>query len=122
MLYPNSCTDCTDCTFFQAYALTKKHVCIPVTSSGIGCSGDASGSQKLLLNHLSIPNVLLASAVGAVGAVVAFEVDGVDWIDGSVQADMPFRRMAMLFSVSNFVMSQDVLRSSTTTFRAALAG
>lgn len=40
------------------------------------------------------------------GAIVPFEVDGVNWIDGSVQADVPFKRMSNLFSVSNFIVSQ----------------
>ena len=25
-----------------------------------------------------------------------FEVDGVDWIDGSVQADLPFKRICLM--------------------------
>ena len=35
-----------------------------------------------------------------------FEVDGVEWIDGSVQADLPFQRISTLFNVSNFIVSQ----------------
>ena len=35
-----------------------------------------------------------------------FEVDGVEWIDGSVQADIPFERISTLFNVSNFVVCQ----------------
>lgn len=50
------------------------------------------------------PNVLLCK--NADGSIVPFEVDGVDFIDGSVQADVPFKRMATLFSVSNFIVSQ----------------
>lgn len=50
------------------------------------------------------PNVLLCK--NADGLIVPFEVDGVDFIDGSVQADVPFKRMATLFSVSNFIVSQ----------------
>lgn len=51
-------------------------------------------------------NKLLCKAVD--GSIVPFEVDGVDFIDGSVQADVPFRRMSTLFSVSNFIVSQVV--------------
>jgi predicted acylesterase/phospholipase RssA len=35
-----------------------------------------------------------------------FEVDGVEWIDGSVQADLPFQRISTLFAVSSFIVSQ----------------
>eukprot|EP00804_Cyclotella_cryptica_P011037 CCRYP_013517-RA/>CCRYP_013517-RA protein AED:0.17 eAED:0.17 QI:1714/0.5/0.57/1/0.33/0.42/7/0/285 len=83
-----------------------------------------SGVQRLLLNHISTPNVTLASAVAAScslpgfmkptklmikdsrGKQVPFEVDGVEWIDGSVQADLPFKRISTLFNVSNFVVAQ----------------
>lgn len=40
------------------------------------------------------------------GTLDPFEVDGVDWIDGSVQADLPFQRIATLFGVTSFVVSQ----------------
>ena len=40
------------------------------------------------------------------GKIEDFEVDGVEWIDGSVQADLPFQRIATLFNVSNFVVCQ----------------
>jgi hypothetical protein len=40
------------------------------------------------------------------GILEPFEVDGVEWIDGSVQADLPFQRIATLFSVTSFVVSQ----------------
>jgi hypothetical protein len=40
------------------------------------------------------------------GHLVPFEVDGVEWIDGSVQADLPFKRISTLFNISNFVVCQ----------------
>ena len=40
------------------------------------------------------------------GKLVPFEVDGVEWIDGSVQADLPFKRISTLFNISNFVVAQ----------------
>jgi hypothetical protein len=40
------------------------------------------------------------------GTLEPFEVDGVEWIDGSVQADLPFQRIAALFAVTSFVISQ----------------
>jgi Patatin-like phospholipase len=109
-----------DITFEEAFTRTGKHVCITVSASR--ASGDSA--QRLLLNHISTPHVTIASAVAAscalpgvmapakllckgnTGAMEAFEVDGVDWIDGSVQADLPFQRIATLFAVSSFIVSQ----------------
>lgn len=80
--------------------------------------------QRLLLNHISTPHVTLASAVAAscalpgvmkpaklqtkngMGVLEPFEVDGVEWIDGSVQADLPFQRISTLFNVSNYIVCQ----------------
>jgi TAG lipase/steryl ester hydrolase/phospholipase A2/LPA acyltransferase len=42
----------------------------------------------------------------SLGEIEDFEVDGVEWIDGSVQADLPFQRISTLFNVSNFVVCQ----------------
>lgn len=33
-------------------------------------------------------------------------MDGVEWIDGSVQADLPFQRISTLFAVTSFIVSQ----------------
>lgn len=111
----------SDTTFEEAFELTRKHVCITVSASR---ASSGSGVQRLLLNHISTPNVTLASAVAASCAVpgvmapaklmikdsrgkqVSFEVDGVEWIDGSVQADLPFKRISTLFNISNFVVAQ----------------
>jgi len=108
-------------TFEEAFERTGKHVCITVSASRAS-GGDAA--QRLLLNHISTPRVTLASAVAAscalpgvmapnklyvknsVGELEPFEVDGVEWIDGSVQADLPFQRISTLFAISNFIVSQ----------------
>jgi len=97
-----------DITFEEAFQRTGKHVCITVSASR--ASNGGGGAQRLLLNHISTPHVTLSSAVGAScalpgvmapaklmakdseGNLEPFEVDGVEWIDGSVQADLPFRR------------------------------
>jgi len=79
---------------------------------GLDCNGGYS-RQRLLLNHISTPHVILASAVAASCALPGvmtpakletkknsegqqelFEVDKVKWIDGSVQADLPFKRIS----------------------------
>lgn len=110
-----------DVTFEEAFQMTGKHVCISVSASRAG-SGDTA--QRLLLNHISTPHVTISSAVAASCALpgvmkptklmakdsegnqVVFEVDGVEWIDGSVQADLPFKRISTLFNVSNFIVAQ----------------
>lgn len=111
----------SDITFEEAFEMTGKHVCITVSASRAYAG---SGVQRLLLNHISTPTVTLSSAVAASCAVpgvmapaklmikdgrgdlVPFEVDGVEWIDGSVQADLPFKRISTLFNISNFVVCQ----------------
>ena len=110
-------------TFEEAYNKTHKHVCIAVTASNTG-GNSGSTTEKLLLNHLSTPHVLIRSAVAATcalpgimkpnrllcksksGEIVPFESDGSHWVDGSIGADLPFKRMSALFSVSNFIVSQ----------------
>ena len=110
-------------TFEEAYNRTHKHVCIAVTASNTG-GNSGSTTEKLLLNHLSTPHVLIRSAVAATcalpgimkpnrllcksksGEIVPFESDGSHWVDGSIGADLPFKRMSALFSVSNFIVSQ----------------
>jgi len=95
-------------------------VCITVSAS----RATGGTAQRLLLNHISTPHVTLASAVAAscalpgvmapakllikdsTGKQDPFEVDGVEWIDGSVQADLPFERISTLFNVSNYVVCQ----------------
>ncbi|GMI23611.1 hypothetical protein TeGR_g2443, partial [Tetraparma gracilis] len=110
-----------DITFEEAFAKTGKHVCMTVTASRAAAGG--GGTQRLLLNHISTPHVTIASAVAAScalpgimptaklqcrvgGELSLFEVDGVEWIDGSVQADVPFARVGQLFNVTNFIVSQ----------------
>lgn len=112
-----------DVTFEEAFERTGKHVCITVSASRAG-EGSRSGVQRLLLNHISTPHVTLASAVTASSALPGvmapaklitknkngkkelFEVDGVEWIDGSVKADLPFKRISTLFNVSNYIVCQ----------------
>ena len=109
-----------DTTFEEAFERTGKHVCITVSAS----RATGGTAQRLLLNHISTPHVTLSSAVAASCALPGvmapakllikdsngnqepFEVDGVDWIDGSVQADLPFQRISTLFNVSNYVVCQ----------------
>jgi len=113
-----------DITFEEAFEKTGKHICITVSASRSESNGNGDGGQRLLLNHISTPHVTLASAVAASCALPGvmapaklvtknsdskqelFEVDGVEWIDGSVQADLPFKRISTLFNVSNYIVCQ----------------
>ena len=110
-----------DITFEEGYQRTKKHVCIGVSASRWS---EKHVNQKLLLNHISTPHVLIRSAVASScalpgimepnpllvknmrGEIVPFEIDGVEWIDGSIGADLPMQRIASLFSVTNFLVAQ----------------
>eukprot|EP00549_Striatella_unipunctata_P004417 CAMPEP_0118685032 /NCGR_PEP_ID=MMETSP0800-20121206/6998_1 /TAXON_ID=210618 ORGANISM="Striatella unipunctata, Strain CCMP2910" /NCGR_SAMPLE_ID=MMETSP0800 /ASSEMBLY_ACC=CAM_ASM_000638 /LENGTH=496 /DNA_ID=CAMNT_0006581853 /DNA_START=35 /DNA_END=1526 /DNA_ORIENTATION=- len=105
-----------DFTFQEA--LKKRENTFASRSSGAG------SAQRLLLNHISTPHVTLASAVAAScslpglmapstlitkdtnGNLEPFVVDGMEWIDGSVQADLPFKRISTLFNVSNYIVCQ----------------
>mmetsp|Transcript_19905 Transcript_19905/g.25971 ORF Transcript_19905/g.25971 Transcript_19905/m.25971 type:complete len:804 (-) Transcript_19905:92-2503(-) len=105
-----------DITFAEAYERTKRHVSISVTGHGTG--------SRLLLNHIASPHVTIASAVAAscalpgimlpqpleakdaAGNLVTFDVDGTHYVDGSIAADLPFKRMSTLFNVSAFYVSQ----------------
>lgn len=129
-----------DVTFQEAHERTGKVLCISVSAQR--ADGQSDSVQRLLMNHITTPHVTLASAVAAScalpgilrpqrleakdsnGIVAPFEVDGVSWIDGSIQvrtasvsrrpsrnnlspqADVPFKRMATLFNVSNFIVAQ----------------
>ncbi len=107
----------------EGFERTRKHVCISVAASTLG-SANPGGPRRLLLNHVTTPNVLIRSAVAAscslpgimlpnfllckneTGQIVPFEMDGVQYVDGSLQADLPFRRISTLFAVSHFIVSQ----------------
>ena len=116
-----------DVTFDEAFQRTGKHVCIAVSASRNNSNSSAtggSGVQRLLLNHISTPHVTIASAVAASCALPGvmapvklvtkkedskqefFEVDGHEWIDGSIQADLPFERISSLFNVTNYIVCQ----------------
>ena len=40
------------------------------------------------------------------GEVGPFYLQGVQWIDGSIQADIPFRGISTMFAISNCIVSQ----------------
>ena len=109
-------------TFQDAFLKTGRHVCITVSASDI--TGYKGGPKKLLLNHGNTPHVLLWSAVAVScslpgimkgkqlmardhhGRVVPYVSLGREWIDGSIQHDLPMETMAACFNVTNFIVSQ----------------
>ena len=131
----DSFSDCVkayfgDTTFMEAYEKTQRTVNINVSSS----SGAGQRRGALLLNHLTTPHVLIRSAVHAScclptimhptellkkeadGTIAPFmrmsDSDGrgsttkTEWMDGSYTADVPRKRMAELFHVTQIVVSQ----------------
>lgn len=108
-------------TFQDAFRKTGRHVCITVSASDV--TGH-KGPQKLLLNHINSPHVLLWSAVAVScslpgimkgkklmardfqGNVVPYTSLGKEWVDGSIQHDLPMETMASCFNVTNFIVSQ----------------
>jgi hypothetical protein len=70
---------------------------------------DLSNSVESVRASCALPGVMAPAKLvvkSSSGILEPFEVDGVDWIDGSVQADLPFQRIATLFAVTTFVVSQ----------------
>ena len=110
-------------TFEEAYVKTARHVSISVSASSAHTV--SGGTYKLLLNHISTPHVLLASAVRAScalpgimssatlmkknkqGEVVPYlNFGNMQWVDGSITSDSPRSRISSLFNVTNFLVSQ----------------
>ncbi|GLD93557.1 hypothetical protein PINS_up002149 [Pythium insidiosum] len=108
-------------TFQDAFLKTGRHVCITVSASDV--TGH-KGPKKLLLNHINTPHVLLWSAVAVScslpgimkgkklmardhnGNIVPYDAMGKEWVDGSIQHDLPMETMASCFNVTNFIVSQ----------------
>jgi predicted acylesterase/phospholipase RssA len=107
-----------DTTFLEAYRRTGRVFCITLSST-------SKKSPPVLLNYLSAPNVVIASAVIASAAVpgfispvrlrvkddtgvVRFQGGGKDetfW-DGSIQADLPTKGLSDMLNCQFFIASQ----------------
>lgn len=105
-----------DLTFKEAYEKTGRSINISISP--------AEPRQKSrLLNHIASPNVTLRSAVLASTALpgvfqpVQLEARNVDgeikpylpsrrWIDGSFSQDLPAKRLARMYGVNHFIVSQ----------------
>jgi len=106
-----------DITFLEAYNRTRRVLNITVSSS-------TTFELPRLLNYLTAPDVLIWSAVSAScaipglyapvplmaktrnGDIVPWNPAGTQWVDGSVEGDLPMARLAEQFNVNHFVVSQ----------------
>lgn len=107
-----------DITFQEAYNRTRKILNICVSSASLY-------ELPRLLNYITAPNVLIWSAVAAscsvpfvytaaallakdpkTGEAVPWNPSPQRWIDGSVDNDIPMTRLAEMFNVNHFIVSQ----------------
>ncbi|KAG8533090.1 uncharacterized protein KY384_001873 [Bacidia gigantensis] len=105
-------------TFQEAYNRTRKILNITVSSASLY-------ELPRLLNYITAPNVLIWSAVAAscsvpfvytaasllakdpkTGEAVTWNPTPQQWIDGSVDNDIPMTRLAEMFNVNHFIVSQ----------------
>lgn len=109
-------------TFAEAFARTQRRINISIATA----TSRSGHSRLLLLNHITAPNVIVSSAVVAScalpglmrpvellakdpsGRVVPFFPDdqGVRFVDGSLQGDIPRQRLRELYNCNRFVVSQ----------------
>lgn len=105
-------------TFLEAFDRTGRIINITVSST------PGSTRYPMLLNYLTAPHVLIWSASLAScalpgvfmpsellakdrqGRVVPYLSEGLKWRDGSMENDLPMTRLAELFNVNNFIVSQ----------------
>tara|TARA_E500000305_G_scaffold57008_1_gene45494 strand:+ start:1058 stop:2599 length:1542 start_codon:yes stop_codon:yes gene_type:complete len=105
-----------DMTFIEAYEKTGRAINITISPA-------EPQQTSRLLNHVASPNVTLLSAVMASSALPgifpavqlqARNDEGViesylpmrRWIDGSLSQDLPAKRLARLYGVNHFIVSQ----------------
>ena len=105
-------------TFQEAYNRTRKILNICVSTASLY-------ELPRLLNYITAPNVLIWSAVAAscsvplifspatilakdpkTGEAVPWNPSPQRWIDGSVDNDLPMTRLAEMFNVNHFIVSQ----------------
>ncbi|KAK3070810.1 Lipase 5 [Teratosphaeriaceae sp. CCFEE 6253] len=105
-------------TFQEAYNRTQRILNICVSSAGLY-------EMPRLLNYVTAPDVMIASAVAAscsvpsvfsaadlmakdprTGKIKHFDDSPSKWIDGSVDNDLPMARLAEMFNVNHFIVSQ----------------
>ncbi len=116
LLLDNVRGSCGDYTFSEAYARTGRVLNITVSPT-------RSRQKPRLLNYRTAPDVLIAHACIASAAVPGLfppvtlrrrNADGATspymptetWVDGSIQNDLPKRRLSRLQNVNHFIVSQ----------------
>jgi predicted acylesterase/phospholipase RssA len=106
---------CGDMTFEEAYKKTGRVFCITLAST-------TKKAPPVLMNHISAPHVVIASAVVASASVPGFveparllvkEPDGVvrsageeTYFDGSIETDIPVNGLAEMLNCQFFVACQ----------------
>jgi TAG lipase/steryl ester hydrolase/phospholipase A2/LPA acyltransferase len=107
-----------DMTFQEAYNRTRRILNISVSAEGLH-------ELPRLLNYVTAPNVIIWSAVAAscsvplifspaqlmakdpkTGEHVPWNPSPIKWVDGSVDNDLPMTRLAEMFNVNHFIVSQ----------------
>ncbi|EOD48896.1 putative patatin family protein [Neofusicoccum parvum UCRNP2] len=107
-----------DMTFQEAYNRTRRILSITVSSA-------SAFELPRLLNYITAPNVIIWSAVAAscsvplvfsaaqlqakdptTGEQIPWDPSPQRWIDGSVDNDLPITRLAEMFNVNHFIVSQ----------------
>jgi predicted acylesterase/phospholipase RssA len=106
-----------DVTFLEAYNRTRRVLNVTVSSA-------SNYELPRLLNYLTAPDVLIWSAVSASsaipglyapvplmaktrnGTIAPWNPAGTQWVDGSVEGDLPMARLAEQFNVNHCIVSQ----------------
>lgn len=106
-----------DITFLEAYEVSGRVLSVTVTST-------REFQSTLILNYLTAPNVLVRTAVcascavsgvfspvellakNAEGEIVPYCPSRQQWCDGSINMDLPLKRMSELFNINYVIVSQ----------------
>jgi len=105
-----------DLTFLEAYELTGRHLNISIAAA-------EKHQTSRLMNAITTPDVYIRDAVMASSAVPGFfppvsltfkdrhgerqpYLRSRKWVDGSVSDDLPAKRLARVYGVNHFIVSQ----------------
>ncbi|EFW17823.1 conserved hypothetical protein [Coccidioides posadasii str. Silveira] len=107
-----------DVTFLEAYNRTRRILNITVSHA-------ETHELPRLLNYITAPNIIIWSAIATscsaplifstsalmakdptTGNILEWGESLVQWIDGSVDSDLPMARLSEMFNVNHFIVSQ----------------
>jgi len=105
-----------DLTFLEAYELTGRHLNVSIAAA-------EKHQTSRLLNAITTPNVYVREAVMASAAIPGFfpsvalaakndrgkrqaYLPSRKWVDGSLSDDLPAKRLARVYGVNHFIVSQ----------------